>query len=184
MFLKAMTIFTTLGLLSAYVHCQASTETSEATNPGERKHDGCEITRTEKGVFISCVKGGKVTTSELYDGMNGQMGPPGEKGDKGDTGSRGSPGEGLPDETISWCHHNETGDHRDVQLYIPLAEFLLGHHQGWPHGFDYYGKCAGGCTCDYCEPYYTKPEDRRAPVGDPYHPERAFSIELYNRKHY
>ena len=158
--------------------------TSDGQNgPGDRVHDGCQVTRIETGAFISCVSNQKVTTTEVLDGSPGPTGPEGPKGPRGETGPRGSPGEGLPDETIAWCHHNENGDHKDVQHYIPVKEFILGTHQGWPHQYDYLGKCAGGCTCNLCEAHYVDPDDRRVPVDNPYHPDYYFVIDLYNRRH-
>ena len=116
-----------------------------------RKHDGCEAHQLQTGVLLSCVRSGLVTTAEIKNGEQGTEGAKGDKGKQGDTGSRGSPGDGLPNDNISWCHHNYDSDHADVQHYIPLSEFILGGHMAYPHGFDYRGECVGGCSCDICQ---------------------------------
>ena len=120
---------------------------SASAQSGDRVHDGCEVKQLTTGAFVSCVRAEEVTTAEVKNGAKGPLGP---QGPQGVTGSRGSPGEGLPDNTISWCHHNYDTDHLDEQLYIPLKEFILGDHQAYPHGFDYRGDCVGGCSCDIC----------------------------------
>ena len=154
-----------------------------------RPHDGCSVADTPKGALLTCVRAGEVTSSELLHGKKGDkgeqgvkgeqgsigvrglkgdtgpLGPQGPRGYQGDTGPKGEmgpPGE-VPTQEVEWCHHNYDGDHKDVQVKMPLLQFASGEHTGYPHGFDYAGKCTGYCSCDIC---VRKHGDGPIDVGD------------------
>ena len=144
-------------------------------DPLSRVHDGCKVTpKTDgSGSTLTCYRAGVATEVPIdngkdgrdgTNGLNGRDGKDGSDGAKGATGdqglagpkgppgppgAKGEPGDGLPDEEVLWCHHNEDGDHKDVQVKLKLAAFIP-EHQGYPHGYDYKGKCIGGCSCDLC----------------------------------
>ena len=157
--MKVFGILMMISLLGWPVIACSQTEDITATAIPPRVHDGCKVETTTEGVFLTCSKGGVITTAPVnhgikgkdgHDGTEGPEGRRGASGDQGIVGPPGPPGEGVPNREIDWCHHNQDGDHKDVQMRIEWKNFVP-THQGYPHGFDYPGKCIGGCSCDLCQ---------------------------------
>lgn len=148
-----------LGLFFLTTTCTKNNTSDQSASAEEldkaSQPSGCSVLQTDLGALITCVNNGILSHATLKhgkdgkDGINGEKGEAGKRGSSGPRGIAGRDGEGIPDITIAWCHH--TADHKDVQLYIPLKEFLLGKHFGYGHEFDFAGECEEFCSCNECE---------------------------------